>query len=52
MKSQYQELVETIANQAQAIADGKIPTEQLWAQVCRIADNAETLKAWTESYRP
>jgi hypothetical protein len=44
---QYMELANTISNQAQAIVQGKIPGPQLYAQVCLIQNNVETLKAWT-----
>lgn len=43
----YMELANTIANQAEAIVQGKIPGPQLYAQVCLMQNNIETLKAWT-----
>jgi hypothetical protein len=44
---QYMELANTIASQAEAIAEGKIPGKQLWAQVSGLENNIKTLKAWT-----
>lgn len=44
---QYVELAGSIANQAEAIAQGKIPGEQLFAQVSLLENNIKTLKAWT-----
>lgn len=44
---QIQDLANTIALQADALASGKIDADALFAHVRRIADNAETLKAWT-----
>jgi hypothetical protein len=43
------ELSQTIANQAQAIADQKMSTDQeVIAQAALIANNAVTLKVWAE----
>ena len=47
MNEQAQELAAVIAQQAQALADGKIPDGQIYAQVSRLADNVSTLRAWT-----
>lgn len=44
---QYKELANTIALQADAIAEGKIPAEQLNAQVSSLENNIRTLRAWT-----
>ena len=44
---QYMELAHTIANQAEAIVQGKIPGKQLYAQACLLENNIKTLKAWT-----
>lgn len=41
------ELAGVIAEQAQAIADGRIRPELFHAAVLRIAENVDTLKAWT-----
>jgi hypothetical protein len=49
---QIQEQAQAIANQAQAIADGKIPDGQLHAQVARLFDNVVMLRAWTPDDRP
>jgi hypothetical protein len=46
-RDQYFELAGTIASQAQAIADGKIPAPQLRAQVALLKNNIDTLQAWT-----
>lgn len=43
----YMELANTIANQAQAIIQAKIPGPQLYAHVSLMQNNIETLKAWT-----
>jgi hypothetical protein len=48
---QYMELANTIANQAQAIIQGKIPGPQLYAHVSLMQNNIETLKAWTPDER-
>lgn len=45
--AQIQDLANTIALQSDAIAQGKIDASALYSHVRRIADNAETLKAWT-----
>lgn len=45
--TQIQELANTIALQADALASGKVDASALFAHVRRIADNADTLKAWT-----
>jgi hypothetical protein len=44
----YRELAGTIANQAEAIAEGKIPADQLAGQVALLKNNIDTLQAWTK----
>lgn len=44
---EYMELANTISNQALAIVQGRIPGPQLYAQVCLLENNIQTLKAWT-----
>lgn len=46
MNQQHRDLANTIAQQAQAIADDKIPEGQVYAQMARLADNVATLRAW------
>lgn len=48
---QIRELAQAISDQAQAIADGKIPAGRLHAQVARLLGNVDTLKAWTPDDR-
>ena len=48
---QYRELANAIAQQAEAIALGKIPAGQCYAQARRLLDNASTLMAWTTDDR-
>lgn len=44
---QYAELANTIAAQAEAIALGKIPADQLRGHVALLESSIATLKAWT-----
>lgn len=46
------ELASAVAAQAQALADGKIPTAQLFAHIARLHNNTDTLKAWAGDMRP
>ncbi|WP_280502046.1 hypothetical protein [Nocardia farcinica] len=48
---QYRDLANVIAQQAEAIALGKVPAGQLHAQVRRLASNVDTLAAWTPDDR-
>ena len=50
LQAQRRELAQTIANQAQALADGTF-TGAEHANVARLADNVATLKAWTPDDR-
>lgn len=45
--AQIQDLANTIALQADALASGKIDADALFTHCRRIFDNADTLKAWT-----
>jgi hypothetical protein len=45
-EQQVKEQAQAIANQAQAIADGKIPATALPGQAALILSNATILKAW------
>lgn len=49
--TQYRDLANAIAQQAEAIALGKVPAGQLHAQVCRLVANVDTLAAWTPDDR-
>jgi hypothetical protein len=46
MNKQARDLANTIAAQAQALADGRIPEGQVYAQLARLADNVTTLRTW------
>lgn len=46
-EAQYRATANAIAQQAEALALGKIPDKQRYAQVRRILDNVNTLMAWT-----
>lgn len=48
---EYIELANAIAAQATALADGKIPQGQVYAQIRRLQDNVATLAAWTKDDR-
>lgn len=48
---QYRDLANAIAQQAEALALGRIPAGQRYAQTRRLLDNANTLAAWTEDDR-
>lgn len=48
---QIRALANAIAQQAEALALGKIPEGQRYAQARRLLDNAETLTAWTADHR-
>lgn len=48
---QIKELAQAIANQAQAVADGLIPEEQLFGHVALLRHNADTLKEWVPDNR-
>ncbi|MEV2222712.1 hypothetical protein AB0E01_22870 [Nocardia vinacea] len=50
-EEQYCALANAIAQQAEAIALGKIPAGQRYAQARRLLDNANTLMAWTADDR-
>jgi hypothetical protein len=50
MDKQYVELAQTIANQAEALALGKIPADVRYAHVQRLVRNIETLDAWTPRF--
>ena len=50
---QIREQAQAIANQAQAIADGKIPEgQETYAQAGLIYNNASTLLTWTTPAEP
>jgi hypothetical protein len=51
-EQQIRELAQTIANQAQGLADGSIPTGRKAAHAALIANNLETLQAWIGDDRP
>jgi hypothetical protein len=52
-EQQIRELAQAIANQAQAIADGKIPEgQQTYAQAALIHNNADRLLTWTTPPEP
>jgi hypothetical protein len=44
----YRELAGAIANQAEAIAEGEIPSKDLPGQVALLKNNIDTLQAWTK----
>jgi hypothetical protein len=46
---QYRELAQAIANQAQALADGKVAPNVRHAQAKLLQSNVETLLAWSPS---
>ena len=48
--NQYHELAVTIANQAEALAEGKIPPKNHYAHVKLMANNVDTLLAWTPRF--
>jgi hypothetical protein len=48
---QYRDLANAIAQQAEALALGKIPTGQRYAQARRLLDNTQTLMTWTTDDR-
>lgn len=47
LSPEYQDLANCIAGQAEAIGQGKIPADQLNAQVALLENNIKTLRAWT-----
>lgn len=47
-EAQIRDLANTIALQADAIASGKIPTDELHAVARKLHDNTETLRVWTD----
>lgn len=49
--NQYRSLANAIAQQAEALAQGRIPEGQRYAQMRRLFDNASTLMAWTPDDR-
>lgn len=48
---EYCDLANTISQQAEALAQGKIPAGRVYAQVARLFDNVATLRAWTPDDR-
>lgn len=48
LQAQVQELAQIVVNQAQALADGKIPDTEQYAHVKRLHNNTDTLLAWTK----
>ncbi|WP_280185413.1 MULTISPECIES: hypothetical protein [Nocardia] len=47
----YRSLANAIAQQAEALALGKVPAGQRYAQARRLLDNTQTLMAWTTDDR-
>jgi hypothetical protein len=50
-REQIQELAGTIASQAEAIADGRVPEDQLRAAVALLHNNTDTLRKWVPNIR-
>lgn len=50
-EKQIREQAQAIANQAQALADGKIGAGQRYALVALLKRNVETLEAWVPDDR-
>jgi hypothetical protein len=49
---QMQNLAAAIEDQAEALANGMVDESVVYAHVRRLLNNAETLAAWAEGYKP
>lgn len=50
--AQIRELANTIALQADALAQGKISDDVLYAHIRLLAENTRTLEVWTDDLKP